>query len=243
LLLCIVLICISASALPSPALRNDLHYERDVAPSNASSGLDWTKADLAPRKVTKQDVKQQAGQQVKDKAKEELEKAGKKAAIKVGEKVAVAIAGTVAAAAVPVVGEIVQVAKMVEQVVELIVGAIKAAVKADHEKEAKFTQDIVGQAFNKNNKWNYLAINEKIHQKVNMVGQKDKDWGFTERVISIHFGKMKYYFYHFGNGTVENDGDGGYINWAFIGNFQRIDKKTGKPDPEHGMLVKFTKPT
>jgi len=220
-------------ALPAPA---PLHIDvRSTTLSNLEVRADFF--EFASR--GKDDKKQQVEQQIKDKAKDKAEDKAKDVAIKTGVKVGAKIAASVTGAAIPGVGEIVEVAQMVESVVELVVGAIKHALAEDRAKDEKFTNDIVSQAFAKNGKWNYLAINEKLKQSVKMQGTEGKDWGVTERKIKGHFATMKYYFYHFQEGTVENKGDGGYLNWAFIGTFQRFGKD-GKPDP-NGHLVKFTK--
>jgi len=166
----------------------------------------------APRDDSNQ--KQKLKQQAEDAAKKKAEDVAKK----VGEKVATQVATTVLTAAlgpVPLVGEIVGAAKAIASVVEAVVGAFEKLSAEDHDKESKFTQDVVGQAYAKNNKWNYLMINEKLKQSVKMEGKQGTDWTVGEREIKIHFGKQKYHFYTFGAGFIENKGDGGFLNWAW----------------------------
>jgi len=190
----------------------------------------------------KEEAKQQAQQSAQDKAqdkgasvaKDAAKKGAKKVAEKAGEKAGIKVGVAVATAAVvgvPVVGEIVQAAKALESIVEGIIGAIKKASAEDHAKECKYTYKIVTDAFAQNNKFNYLAINKKLKQSVNMHGVEGKDWHMFERDLKIHFGTMRYHFYSFGDAEVQDKGNGGYENWAFDGKFTRNEQR-----------VVFTKP-
>ncbi|WP_084509462.1 hypothetical protein [Paenibacillus assamensis] len=68
-----------------------------------------------------------------------------------------------------------------------------------------------------NNKWgnryNVLVFNTQL-------GYERSFHGVKESAI-VSYGSINYYVWVFENGTFRNKGDGGWINWAFLGNFTR----------------------
>jgi hypothetical protein len=49
--------------------------------------------------------------------------------------------------------------------------------------------------------------------------------GGVQRAIPVNYAGVPYVVWIFKNGTFVNKGDGGYINWAFKGNFKRSGKQ------------------
>jgi len=188
--------------------------------------------DASKAAQDKKQVQQAAQTQAQNKGQDMAIKGAETAVKDAAKKAAVAVGTTIAVAAVPVLGEVIDVAKTLANIVEEIVGAVEKINQAAHAKESQFTKDIVTKAYGGNSKWNYLMINEKLKQNVKMQGTEGKEWAVGQRKVSpAGVEPVTYHFYTFGAATVTDNGDEGYLNWAWTGNFKR-----------DGKTVTFTKP-
>ncbi|RDB14950.1 hypothetical protein Hypma_016151 [Hypsizygus marmoreus] len=108
----------------------------------------------------------------------------------------------------------------VGEVVEMIinvVGMIKAGIAEDKNKRSGFTQDLVKQMNSKNSKLNYVVCHTK--HKTAFDGTQGTDWGHSHQEFDIKVGgTVGYEIYWAKSGKFTREGDGGYLNWAYIGN-------------------------
>jgi len=113
----------------------------------------------------------------------------------------------------------------------LIVNAIKGAIEKDKQRRNDWTPRFIAQFSAKYPKQNAIMCHTK--HDVHWEGIEGKDWGKTTAKFKPKLGlPVKYDVYWGGAGTFTNKGDGGYLNWAFTGNFKRDGNK-----------VQFYKPT
>jgi len=119
----------------------------------------------------------------------------------------------------PGVGAVMDVAKMIVDVV----GSIKAGIEADKNARGGYTQDLVGKMNAKNPKMNYIVCHTK--HKTAFDGTKGKDWGHSHEEFKNQMGgTIGYEIYWAKSGKFTREGDGGFLNWAYIGN---VKSKSG----------------
>lgn len=110
----------------------------------------------------------------------------------------------------------------VGDVVEMIinvVGSIKAGIAADKNARSGFTQDLVGKMNAKNPKFNYVICHTK--HKTAFDGKQGTDWGHSHQEFDIKVGgTVGYEIYWAKSGKFTREGDGGFLNWAYIGNIK-----------------------
>ena len=90
----------------------------------------------------------------------------------------------------------------------------------DDQKESRsvYTQRLVGVLNNEyNDAYNIVVFRKGHNVKVDIPHQDIIDFG-TKREDEA---SCLYQYFIFKKGTIDNHGDGGYINWAFCGNFTR----------------------
>jgi len=108
----------------------------------------------------------------------------------------------------------------VEDVVKMvinIVGTIKGEIAADKAARSGFTQDLVGRMYKKNPKFTYFICHTE--HTTAFTGKQGVDWGHSHQEFNVHFGKtVGYEIYWAKSGKFTRKGDGGYLNWAYIGN-------------------------
>ncbi|RDB14946.1 hypothetical protein Hypma_016156 [Hypsizygus marmoreus] len=110
---------------------------------------------------------------------------------------------------------VVQVAKLIFNVV----GRIKAGIKEDKNKRSGFTQDLVGQLNAKDPKLNYVICHTKHTTAFD--GVSGKDWGHSHQEFDVKIGgTVGYEIYWAKSGKFTRKGDGGFLNWAYIGNIK-----------------------
>ncbi|RDB16535.1 hypothetical protein Hypma_002708 [Hypsizygus marmoreus] len=98
-----------------------------------------------------------------------------------------------------------------------IVGVIKAGIQADKDKRTHFTQDVIDQLNTKDPTLNYIMCHVKHSTAFD--GEKGTDWGHSHQELDIDLGgTIGYEIYWAKSGTFTREGDGGYINWAYVGN-------------------------
>ncbi|KAF5378586.1 hypothetical protein D9615_007101 [Tricholomella constricta] len=97
---------------------------------------------------------------------------------------------------------------------DLQAGCAVGANQANGDRGA-FTRDTVGYLWGKDSSHNYLIIHTSYRSSFQ--GKQGVDWD------SAHctFGGVGFNVFAIRNGDLWNDGDGGFINWSFIGRFTR----------------------
>ncbi|KAF8079373.1 hypothetical protein FPV67DRAFT_115230 [Lyophyllum atratum] len=116
-------------------------------------------------------------------------------------------------------GAVLDVAKMIIDVV----GSIKAGIAADKNARSGFTQDTVGKMNKQNPKFNYIMCHTKHTTAFD--GKQGVDWGHTHQEFDIKIGgTIGYEIYWVKSGKFTRKGDGGYLNWAYIGNVKSKSK-------------------
>lgn len=120
-------------------------------------------------------------------------------------------------------------AEIVEIGAHAIADLVGKKVDQDHDKMSAFTQSTAAQ------------MSKNWPNKNVMVVHGSHDQNFVDEVHSHHEldiivgGTIGYEIYVFTSGDFTLHSDGGYINWCFMGNFQRGDGGYVKFDPIQGM--------
>ncbi|KAE9398363.1 hypothetical protein BT96DRAFT_36447 [Gymnopus androsaceus JB14] len=80
----------------------------------------------------------------------------------------------------------------------------------------KFTQETVAQFYKLHKEWN-VVITDVKHDFYGQ-GVQGKDWATQNTSTHTVLGRYKYQIYSARAGIFITEGDGGYENWAYIGN-------------------------
>ncbi|KAG6920223.1 hypothetical protein DXG01_004992 [Tephrocybe rancida] len=129
-----------------------------------------------------------------------------------------------------IVGAIVRVAA---KIIETIVGKVKEAIERDKKARGEFTHFVVEEGRKSHPQFNWIAIHTK--HRTNFKGVRGTDWDHSHKEFDVKVGgTIGYEVYYLREGEVWNNGDGGWLNWAFAGVFTREGKG--------GKHVIFTKP-
>ncbi|KAF8639362.1 hypothetical protein AX17_001551 [Amanita inopinata Kibby_2008] len=114
-----------------------------------------------------------------------------------------------------------------------IVNLIQDGIKKDKIARGEFTLHLVKEMQKKNPKFNYVVCHTK--HETHFHGRQGKDWGHSHKEFDIKLGgTVGYEIYWARSGTFVLKGDGGYLNWAFIGNVKSRSKD--------GKTVVFARP-
>jgi len=125
------------------------------------------------------------------------------------------------------------VVKAVAEGVKAIFNLIQGKINADKDMRGKWTSSMVSQFKQKYPHFNFVVCHTE--HKTDFKGVKGKDWGHKHEELNVSFHKtIGYEIYWFKEGTFRRIGDGGYLNWAYIGT---ITKTT-----DGGKTVIFGKP-
>jgi len=112
--------------------------------------------------------------------------------------------------------------------------AISSAIEADKYARSGFTQDTVSKLYQKHPQMNFVICHTGHHYK--FPGVKGKDWYHDHRELNVKFpvgSTIGFEIYGFTQGEFFREGDGGYLNWAYIG---RVAKKE-----DDGKHITFSK--
>ncbi|RDB14947.1 hypothetical protein Hypma_016157 [Hypsizygus marmoreus] len=114
-------------------------------------------------------------------------------------------------------GAVVEAGAEVIKLITGVVAGIKAGIAADKNKRSQFTQDLVKDLSSKNPAFNYVICHTKHTTAFD--GAKGTDWGHSHQEFDIKIGgTVGYEIYWAKSGKFTRQGDGGYLNWAYIGN-------------------------
>jgi len=113
--------------------------------------------------------------------------------------------------------------------------AISDAIKADKYARSGFTQDTVSKLHAQHPKMNFVICHVRHHYK--FPGVKGKDWYHDHRELKVKFpvgSTIGYEIYGFVEGEFFREGDGGFLNWAYMGKILKTE--------DGGKHVTFGKP-
>ncbi|KAF4600354.1 hypothetical protein AB1N83_006360 [Pleurotus pulmonarius] len=132
-----------------------------------------------------------------------------------------------------------QAAEVAELATTVIEGAINIftsiqdGIKQDKEDRSKFTQDLVQRLHNEHPDFNWIVCHTKHDYKWD--GKQGTDWAHKHQEFDIKIGgTIGYEIYNARSGKFFRKGDGGYLNWAYIGNVVKTDN--------NGKDLTFAKP-
>ncbi|PFH53196.1 hypothetical protein AMATHDRAFT_55691 [Amanita thiersii Skay4041] len=103
-------------------------------------------------------------------------------------------------------------------VVEGIVKPIQAQIEQDKLVRSEFTQKLVEGLFANDTSVSYVVIATHVEHQALFDGKKPSDWDQTHAECPVKFGPaVKYDVYRAKSGQFIRKGDGGFLNWAWIG--------------------------
>ncbi|KAL0948796.1 hypothetical protein HGRIS_008926 [Hohenbuehelia grisea] len=132
--------------------------------------------------------------------------------------------------------QVVQIAKVATKAIEGIidiVNKIQDGIKKDNIARGDFTQHLVRDMHQKYPQFNWIICHVKHTTKFD--GKQGVDWGHRHQEFDIKVGgTIGYEIYNFKSGEFWRKGDGGYLNWAYIGKVLKVD--------QNGKHIVFGKP-
>ncbi|KAG5647069.1 hypothetical protein DXG03_001439 [Asterophora parasitica] len=110
--------------------------------------------------------------------------------------------------------------KLITKIVKLV----KAKIEKDKLARGQFTKHVVEEGRRNRPEFNWVACHPKHRTK--WAGERNKDWGHEHKEFAVSFKKTVGYEIYYGReGEIWNEGDGGYLNWAYSGFFKTAGKK------------------
>ncbi|KAF5367707.1 hypothetical protein D9758_009858 [Tetrapyrgos nigripes] len=108
----------------------------------------------------------------------------------------------------------------IDEIVDFAVEAIQGligAIQQDKEDRSQFTQALVSEMNKQDSSHNYVVCHTK--HETHWDGQQGADWNHTHKEFDIKIGgTIGYEIYSAESGQFIREGDGGYLNWAYVGN-------------------------
>ncbi|KAF7433739.1 hypothetical protein PC9H_005704 [Pleurotus ostreatus] len=121
-----------------------------------------------------------------------------------------------------------QAAEIAELATTVIEGAINIftsiqdGIKQDKEDRSTFTQHLVQQLHSEHPDFNWIVCHTKHDYKWD--GKQGVDWAHKHQEFDIKIGgTIGYEIYNAKSGKFFRKGDGGYLNWAYIGNVAKTE--------------------
>ncbi|KAF8230847.1 hypothetical protein L208DRAFT_101092 [Tricholoma matsutake] len=116
---------------------------------------------------------------------------------------------------------------VVSAIVTGIVAGLVSYIGDDTPRREAYTQQVVSDLYANNSNANYVVCHTKYDFSFD--GTQGTDWDHLHHELPVSFGRtIGYDIYWFRSGTFRRWGDGGFINWAYIGNV--ISNSGGSPD-------------
>ncbi|RDB25121.1 hypothetical protein Hypma_007626 [Hypsizygus marmoreus] len=109
-------------------------------------------------------------------------------------------------------------------VIKTVVNVVKNAINRDKKARGEFTKHLVNQGRASKPEFNWIACHTK--HRTQWKGNKGTDWGHSHEEFDVKLGgTVGYEVYYAREGEFWNLGDGGYLNWAYAGNYKADTKK------------------
>ncbi|RXW14481.1 hypothetical protein EST38_g11372 [Candolleomyces aberdarensis] len=110
---------------------------------------------------------------------------------------------------------------IVEGIVQLV-GYVLGKIADEKGAREDYTRDFVENAAKQYPGWNWVICH--VAHSIQFDGVQGEDWDHDHAEFPILLGTIVYDIYWFKSGTFVKTGDGGWINWAYIGNIlSRVD--------------------
>ncbi|GLB37705.1 hypothetical protein LshimejAT787_0407560 [Lyophyllum shimeji] len=119
------------------------------------------------------------------------------------------------------------------KIIEKVVSKVLQTIEKDKKRRGEFTKFVVDEGRKSQPGFNWIACHTK--HRTQFKGTKGVDWGHQHKEFDVSFHKtVGYEIYYVKEGEFWNQGDGGYLNWAYSGYFH-----ADGPGNKH---VVFTRP-
>ncbi|KAG5633410.1 hypothetical protein H0H81_008012 [Sphagnurus paluster] len=92
---------------------------------------------------------------------------------------------------------------------------------------SQWTQDLVRDAYRQNPQFNYVVVCTR--HSTNFNGVRDRDWSARTYRYGLKIGSITYTLYAFRSGVFSLLGDGGFLNWSYIGRVVSADPDSRRP--------------
>ncbi|KAG6902767.1 hypothetical protein C0995_011915 [Termitomyces sp. Mi166 len=120
--------------------------------------------------------------------------------------------------------QVAQVVRVAVKIITKIVDKVKEGINRDKKARGEFTKFVVDEGRKSHPEFNWIACHTKHRTK--FTGVKGKDWGHDHHEFDIKVGgTIGYEIYFAREGEFWNEGDGGYLNWAYSGFFTHDGKR------------------
>jgi hypothetical protein len=120
---------------------------------------------------------------------------------------------------------------IVAGIVQGLIQGITSSLDDDDQRRSAFTQSTVAEGKRQFPQFNWVICHPR--HSTDFFGVQGEDWGHSHEELPVTFGTIGYDIFWCKAGTFANHGDGGFINWAFLGFYDR------SPD---GSVLNFTTP-
>ncbi|KAG9219668.1 hypothetical protein CCMSSC00406_0006010 [Pleurotus cornucopiae] len=105
-----------------------------------------------------------------------------------------------------------------------IITGIQDGINKDKAARSRFTQDLVGKLHAQHPNFNWIACHTKHDTKFD--GKRGVDWDHRHQEFDVKIGgTVGYEIYNAKSGKFFRKGDGGYLNWAYIGKVLKTENK------------------
>ncbi|KAE9397832.1 hypothetical protein BT96DRAFT_976727 [Gymnopus androsaceus JB14] len=91
----------------------------------------------------------------------------------------------------------------------------------------RWTQDLMIESRAQDPRWNYVVCYSR--HSINFEGRQGIDWDVRTYNYKLKIGSASYQVYAFRAGIFSLIGDGGFLNWAFIGRVLQRDPDSRRP--------------
>ncbi|KAF8070714.1 hypothetical protein FPV67DRAFT_1038537 [Lyophyllum atratum] len=119
------------------------------------------------------------------------------------------------------------------QLIMKVVAKVKEGIEKDKKARGKYTMWVAEEGRKQHPEFNWVVCHTKHRTK--WKGTKGVDWGHDHKEFDVKIGgTIGYEVYYAREGEFWNNGDGGYLNWAYSGFF--------KADGKGNKHVMFTRP-
>jgi len=116
-----------------------------------------------------------------------------------------------------------QAAEAVIQSITTIISSIQDGIAQDKINRSEFTKNLVAQLYQEHRNFNWIVCHTQHTTKFD--GKRGVDWDHRHQEFDVKIGgTVGYEIYNLKSGEFTRQGDGGYLNWAFIGQIAKSDQ-------------------